>query len=52
MKDELLAVESWRIFTPMLKKIDEAAKNGDKVDGVKLHFHKYKFGTIEDFMGF
>lgn len=48
--DELL--ESWRIFTPLLDKIDQACKNGGKVVGVKLPLHKDKFGTTEDFMGF
>jgi glucose-6-phosphate 1-dehydrogenase len=46
--DELL--ESWRIFTPVLDKIDQATKNGGNVDGIKVPVHKYKFGTTEDFM--
>jgi len=49
-RDELL--ESWRVFTPVLEKIEEAAKNGGKVDGVKVPVKKYKFGTVEDWMGF
>lgn len=46
--DELL--ESWRIFTPVPDKIDQATKNGGNVDGIKVPVHKYKFGTTEDFM--
>jgi glucose-6-phosphate 1-dehydrogenase len=46
--DELL--ESWRIFTPVLDKINQATKNGGNVDGIKVPVHKYKFGTTEDFM--
>jgi hypothetical protein len=38
------------MFTPVLDTIAQAAKNGGKVDGIKVPVHKYKFGTTEDFM--
>lgn len=47
-RDELL--ESWRVFTPVLNKIEESSKNGGKVDGLKLNVRKYTFGTVEDWM--